>query len=155
MTTSNVSADPYYTNAMDNFYSEYSHPTGTDLLAVGDMQTIGADGDVTQPIVYDRYIYANQKSKLRGLGDPIRGDLAITPCNYGWFNVSVTPSIDLQQGAMNVIGGVSNGTNQSLAELQYATSGGYQTAFGGVNLANQFETKYGAGLGDVNVVAFA
>jgi hypothetical protein len=39
-------------------------------------------------VVYDRYIYANQKSRTHGLGDPIRGDLPIVPCGSGWFNMS-------------------------------------------------------------------
>ena len=60
-----------------------------DSLPVGDMSTINALGDTIQPIVYDRYIFANRHSRLRAQGDPIRGDLAIVPCNTGWFNVSV------------------------------------------------------------------
>lgn len=150
-----ISEDPNYVKTMNSIYKSHGAPPGISSLAVGDMTTIGADGNVTQPIVYDRYIYANQKSRLRAHGDPIRGDLSIVPCNYGWFNPSVNPSIDLHEGAMNVLGGVSNSTANALAELQFAASGGFKTISSGVNMANEFSTALGAGMADVNVTAFA
>jgi len=65
----------------------------------------------TQPVIYDRLIYSNIKSRLRGHGDYIRGDLMIVPnsmktdCqNNGWFQVSVHPNRDLNMGAMAMIG---------------------------------------------------
>jgi hypothetical protein len=65
----------------------------------------------TQPVIYDRLIYSNIKSRLRGHGDYIRGDLMIVPnsmktdCqNNGWFQVSVHPNRDLNMGAMSMIG---------------------------------------------------
>lgn len=54
--------------------------------------------------VYDRLIYANQRRKLNGLGDRIRGDLKIIPNNTDWFQVSVKPHLDLTRGAMEFIG---------------------------------------------------
>lgn len=149
-----LSDDPNYVKAMNSVYDSHGGPAGVSTLAVGDMTTIGADGDVTQPIVYDRYIYANQKSRLRALGDPIRGDLAIVPCNNGWFNPSVNPNIDLHEGAMNVLGGVSNSTANALAELQFVSSGGVEQISGGVDMSNTFSTSLGAGMADVNVSAF-
>jgi len=154
MTLGDTGADPNYVNSMNTVYNQFTSPAGSDLVAVGDMTTINADGTLDQPIVYDRYIYANQRSRLYGLGDPIRGDLPIMPINNGWFNVSVVPSIDLRQGAINVIAGVDNATNKSLAELQYATSGKAVTAIGGINMANMFESSAGAGATDVNISSF-
>lgn len=149
-----LSEEPDYVKAMNSVYDSHAAPVGVSTLAVGDMTTIGADGNVTQPVVYDRYIYANQKSRLRALGDPIRGDLAIVPCNNGWFNPAVNPNIDLHEGAMNVLGGVSNSTANALAELQFATSGGAEQISGGVDMSNDFSTSLGAGMADVNVTAF-
>ena len=149
-----ISEDPNYVNQMNSIYKSHGAPPGVNSLAVGDMTTIGADTNVTQPIVYDRYIYANQKSRLRSLGDPIRGDLAIVPCNNGWFNPSVNPHIDLHEGAMNVLGGVSNSTANSVSELRFSSSGGLESISGGVNMANEFSTTLGAGMTDVNVTAF-
>ena len=155
----NIAGDTNYINAMNDLYDSSAYPDASSLVAVGDMTVIGADGQQTQPIVYDRYIYANQKSRLAGLGDPIRGDLPIVPCNTGWFNVAANPSVDLREGAMNVMGGIGLDTTAAkLGELVYAASGGYENIVAGVpmttNMANQFSTSLGAGLGDVVVSAF-
>jgi hypothetical protein len=149
-----ISGDSNYVAAMNKIYSSSntSHSAGS-LLAVGDMTTINSVGEVEQPIVYDRYIYANQKSRLRSQGDMIRGDLPIVPCSGNWFSVHPTPNIDLQAGAMNVMGGNNNQTTQALSDLIYATSGGYETAIAGVNMAPQFNTMTG-GSGNVMVTAF-
>ena len=155
-----VAPDKNYALAASKVYSENSYPAATDLVAVGDMTTINSDGTVSQPIVYNRYIYANQKSRLRAQGDPIRGDLAIAPCNNGWFNVSAHPNIDLQQGAMNVMGGVTNDTTKALSDLIYASSGGTDPFVAGVNLAsgvnmsNQFSSSLGDAGRTVSVSSF-
>lgn len=129
-------------------------------LPVRDMTALNASGDNVQPIVYDRYIYANRNSNLRSKGDFIRGDLPIMPCNTGWFQVSVQPNIDLNQGAMNVMGGINNETTKGLADIIYKTSGNAETAIAGVDMSNHvnMSTMFGGGLsaaqGDVNVTAF-
>ena len=94
-----ISHDPSYVSAMNNIYeSNKTAPIVSDgLLAVGDMTTLNSLGDVNQPIIYDRYMYANMRSRLRRHGDPIRGDLAIVPCVGSWFNVHPNPIVDLQQ----------------------------------------------------------
>lgn len=144
------------------------NPSAQSTIPVADMTAINAQGDVTQPIIYDRFIFANQNSRLRSQGDPIRGDLAIVPCNNGWFNPSVNPNIDLQEGALNVMGGSDNGTARALGNLIYATSGGADTAIGGMNMAgqfgpqgamslnmsNQFTSSLSAGNRDVQVSSF-
>lgn len=120
------------------------------------------DGEMRQPIIYDRYIYSNRNSRLRGQGDPIRGDLPIVPISGSWFIPSGAyegPNIVLQQGAMNVMGGVNNETNNQLANLIYNSSGGAETAIGGVDMAqtSMNHNVYGAAsaaLGDVKMTAF-
>jgi hypothetical protein len=119
-------------------------------------------GEMKQPIVYDRFIYANRNSRLRGMGDPIRGDLPIVPITGNWFVPSGAfegPNVVLQQGAMNVMGGVNNETNNQLANLIYNSSGGAETAIGGVDMANtnMSHTVYGAAAaaqGDIQISAF-
>jgi|LauGreDrversion4_2_1035121.scaffolds.fasta_scaffold00325_13 hypothetical protein len=122
---------------------------------------ISDDGQITQPIIYDRYIYANKSSRQRGAGDPIRGDLPIVPVSGNWFIPSQanSPSINLQQGAMNVMGGVNNETSNSLANLIWNASGGTETTIGGVDMSKTMMTHqvYGAGAaaqGDVVVTSF-
>lgn len=122
---------------------------------------ISDDGQISQPIVYDRYIYANKNSRQRGAGDPIRGDLPIVPVSGNWFIPSQanSPSINLQQGAMNVMGGVNNETSNALANLIWNASGGTETTIGGVDMANTMMTHqvYGAAAaaqGDVVATSF-
>ena len=184
-----------YNEAIRNAYEgkeniKYSHNNLEVNLPVGDMTSFrsgeggegGEGGDEeSEPIVYNRYMFANPNSRLRSQGDPIRGDLPIVPNNCGWFNPSVQPNVDLQQGALNVMGGFSNGTSQELADMIYTTSGNYKTAIGGVNMkgmlgkptdTTSYQTKrtfnnsnsryksafskenVSAGGGDVQVVAF-
>ena len=99
-------------------------PQMTNCRIENDFQAHAMDGynrtsDANEAVaVYDRLIFANQKSRLAGLGDPIRGDLPIAPINDGWFRPSVAPNIDLRQGAIHVIAGNDNATGNSLRDLQ-------------------------------------
>lgn len=91
-----------------------------------------SNGDFMQPVTFDRFMYANKKSRRRTGGDPIRGDLPIVPQNTGWFRPSVQPHLDLKEGALTVLGGFDNETNASLAALMKASSGNSMATFGGV-----------------------
>ena len=133
----------------------------TSELPVPDMGTLNADGTVDEnPIIYDRMMYANQKSRLHGQADWIRGDLAIVPCKGNWFNVSVQPQIDLNSGAMAVLGGLNNETSQELYQLQYQSSGTADSTLGGVDLgealsvAAQKSGYQGMATNDVQFTAF-
>lgn len=123
-------------------------------------QRVSADGQVVaQPITYDRFMFANRFSRLRGLADHIRGDLAITPRAAGWFSPSVDPALDLHQGAMNVMGGMTNDSNRALAALVRQASGKSVSTIGGVDLratpgVPSYELGLSAGQGDVQVTAF-
>lgn len=95
---------------------------------VGEVELVNKQGNLEKAIVYDRHIYANQRSRLRGLGDAIRGDLPI-PRNKkscGWFSVSANPEIDLRRGALDIIGGEYNETSHALHELQGDADHSYQ-----------------------------
>jgi hypothetical protein len=96
-----------------------------------------------EPIFYnsDRYIFALQKSRLYGLADPIRGDLPIIPClpnsnpySDVWFKPSARPSIQLNAGALGIIGGNFNVTNQQLQELKARDTGGSWNIDNGMNV---------------------
>ncbi len=128
----------------------------SDMLPIGTMDTLTSEGAVTQPIVYDRFMYANRNSRLYGAADFIRGDVPVG-VNYrgGWFDVYPNPSVDLNSGALNVIGGWNNEQGQSIAQLVNKASGGSTTCAGGVDVSNQLSTSLSAANSDVNVVAFA
>jgi hypothetical protein len=123
-------------------------------VPVGDMTQVDALGKVVQPVVYDRLIYANRNSRLRSRGDWIRGDLAIAPRKGDWFQVAVNPSIDLNQGALNVLAGEQNEQGRSLTNFIQRDSDGAQTAIAGVNMGNEFRTELGNNSGDINVRSY-
>ena len=79
-------------------------------------------------IVVDRLVFANRNSQLRAMGDPIRGDLAIVPSAPGWFTPSVSPQIDLQKGAMNMLGGSNANTQQMKTLFALSTAGALPTS---------------------------
>lgn len=153
-----MSHNPNYTSAMNQIKdSEYNTDVLSDgMVQVGDMTTINASGEVDQPIIYDRFIHSMKKSNLHSQGDFIRGDLAIAPCEGQWFNVHPTPHLDLNAGAMHVMGGYDNETAKNLAELMHVTSGGYQTTMGGMdlNMSNSYETSLSNSGGDIQVTGF-
>jgi hypothetical protein len=142
-----------YNDVRNTAYSSGFHASDTGI-PVGDMTTVDPLGNQEQSIVYDRLIVANRNSNLRAQGDKIRGDLAIAPLATGWFRPSVSPVVDLEPGAMNVIGGSHNETSNQLSQLLYKSSGNSITTFGGVNMSNQLSQTNTAGYGDVNTVVF-
>lgn len=95
-----------------------------DSLSQDEVNAMNAGSKVGPQIInYDRLIFANQRSRLYGRGDPIRGDLPIQPVISDWFRPSVVPNIDLRQGAMNIMGGSDNSTANELRALQAQFSG--------------------------------
>lgn len=85
-----------------------------------------------QPIIYDRYIYANQKNRKFGQGDPIRGDLPIVPECNSWFRPSANPQTDLRDGSLMAVFGDSQAAQEMLA-LRSASTGGLLNPGGGSN----------------------
>lgn len=155
---SNVkTVDSVPTNSYGGDYGEVS-----DMLPVSDMGQIGvgvSSGNPQNEIVYERYVYANKKSRLHGAGDFIRGDLAIAPNpKSGWFNVSVEPHIDLNGGALGVMGG-DNPSTRALSNL-FSVSSGHSSAgkyVGGIDMSQtqNYSTSLSGGMGrDVNVTSF-
>ena len=139
-------------SSMNQSYTEV-----TDLLPVSGMggNAVNALGEeVTQPIIYDRFIYANQKSRLRGLGDPIRGDLPIVPVRNEWMRPSAVPNIDLRSGALAVMGGIDMDTTKELLALRSAAAGGLLDVGSGIDYSVQ-QSPYTTGAGgDIHVSSF-
>jgi hypothetical protein len=156
---SNISdlSQPTIQHAIDtsDTHEEHGTPVLSGMLQTPTMDQLNADGTEQQVISYDRYIYANQKSRLYAQGDPIRGDLNITPCKGNWFNVHPNPGVDLQQGALAVMGGKFNEMGMNTAALVNSSSGGVIDAIGGQNMSNVFDNgKASAAGGDVQFSAF-
>jgi len=138
-------------------YNQLAYNETTDLLPVMDMsqQSVGVLGDETiNPIIYDRFIYANQKRRGLGQGDFFRGDLPIVPNNTGWFQPSADPQLDLRTGALAVMGGIDNGTSNELMALQTSASGGLLSVGGGINYGVQKLSRNSMGGADLVVTSF-
>ncbi len=126
----------------------------------GKMGPMGSMVEDEQPIIYDRFMFANSKSNLRGQSDPFRGDLPIVPVlpqsspdSGVWFRPSVTPHIDLGRGYLSVAGGFDNDSNNKLRQLMIASSGGTLETFGGDNIRLQRNLVNNSS-GDLMVTAF-
>jgi hypothetical protein len=141
-----------YGNMVDSADMKGSVSGVIDQIPMGTMETTNSLGESENVVMANRLIFANPNSRLRALGDPIRGDLPITPCNTGWFQVSVNPNLDLQAGAMNVMGGVQNETNNGTAAVINAQAG--STVIGGVNMSTPQLASIGA-CSDITVSTFA
>lgn len=96
------------------------------------------NGGVAQPIVYDRFIFANSRSRRRYDGDAVRGDLPIVPISYPNKLVSPSAQLDLRPGYLNMISGPDNVTGKQLDRLIYASSGNTQNIIGGIDLSDKF-----------------
>jgi hypothetical protein len=110
-----------------------------------------------QPLIYDRLIYANQKSPLQGAGDAIRGDLPIIYNQpSGWFTPSAasTPQITLRDGALAAMGGVNNESNKQLLALKSAFTAGYQDTGSGINYTVNKSPYVSSAQNDVLYTAF-
>ncbi|NDE14260.1 hypothetical protein EBZ80_04945 [bacterium] len=99
-------------------------------LPVSTMSQGGPQDDKAVYQCADRYIFALQKSRLYALADPIRGDIPVIPClpnrnpaSNTWFRPSSNPRVDLNAGALNVIGGIGNVTSQQVVELMANAQG--------------------------------
>ena len=126
-------------------------PVFPNTVGAGDAG--GAD-NADNPVIFDRFITANLSSRLRSQADKIRGDLAIPPCNSGWFQVSVNPAVDLEPGALAVMGGIYNEQCQSISSLVNMASGGTKTAIGGVDMSAAIDTCLAGAGNDVTAIAF-
>ena len=144
--------EPYVSekSLMKPNYSEgnYNSLAGGDLMVTSDLlpvqnmsalNSIDKNGQPTQCVFFERIIHSNRNNRRRSQGDPIRGDLPIAPINNGWFNTSANPVDDLQQGALNVIGGMGSESSKMFSE--FIQKAGGKTTVAGVDTARSLSTN--------------
>lgn len=136
------SEDSNYQQALNQAQSGNSKVAVVDSLPAHTMSQIGDDGAQHQMYVIDRFMFANQKSRLNSLGDSIRGDLPIVPITSEWMRPSVRPQIDLREGALAMIAGNDNSTMNALMALKESASGG---AYPNYSASNQISGQQGDG----------
>ena len=121
-------------------------------LPVQNMATATASGGKV-PLVMDRFIVANMKSYRYNQGDMIRGDLPIVPVlpnadpnSCTWFRPSVNPSIDLNPGALAVLGGAFNDSMRQMVQLKMQSNSGALNTFAGTSWEPPANTSVGQAL---------
>lgn len=149
-----------------------------ELLSELPVQSMTTSTGSEVPLVMDRFIVANLKSRLYGAADFIRGDLPIPPVlpqsdtySTTMFRPSVAPQIDLNSGAMAVMGGAFNENCRDTVQLQMQGTGGMRDTFAGdrwhvntdtslgklqlnMNRSNNLATNQTPLSGDVTVTMF-
>jgi hypothetical protein len=84
-----------------------------DLNAVKDMNSV-----MENPVIFDRQIGVQTRSRLQGLGCPIRGDVVCDNVNRsGWFSVSADPTA-LRAGAVGIITDATPPTGETVVQKQ-------------------------------------
>jgi hypothetical protein len=96
-----------------------------ELLPVGTLEVCDEEGQCEEAIFNVNYMYSTRRNRLMGLGDMIRGDLPIVPCNDCWFvpSAAKNPSETLQTGAMKALIGDSTIINQQAALSNFGSGG--------------------------------
>jgi hypothetical protein len=88
--------------------------------------------------VAQNLVYSTARNRLQALADPIRGDIAIVPQGQMCAtSAQFDPSQSLQAGALAVMGGINNVSNQDTINLLAANSGGTNITQGGVNVPQE------------------
>jgi len=112
--------------------------------------------DELQPVIYDRFMYANAKSRLLKDDDFIRGSLPIVPVlpqsdvnSYVLFRPSVTPHLDLRMGYLNQ----DYGANKELLNLIDSSADGTLFSMAGVPLPRNRDNIRN-NVGDVLVTSY-
>jgi len=156
MKSSNILPSNFASPSYSQQYNQLNFNQSTNTIPVNGISGgVNALGEATeQPIVYDRYIYANQKNPLYGLGDPIRGDLPIVPLEKGWFSPAAQPQSMLRDSALMVMGGIDNGTTKELMALKSAVSGGVLDTGSGINYSVQKSSFASGGGSNIHVTSF-
>lgn len=132
---------------------------GSNDQCMNDSRTADNFDNPNQPVIYDRLMYSNKRTKLMEHNDMIRGSLPIMPKYGEWFRPSVDPLIDLQRGAMNILAGKNNGVSRAFDNL-FGAEGVKNaipmemnnTTFDKKQFTPSYKTNFMSGNQDVNVV---
>lgn len=127
-----------------------SGPNQKEIVSELPVQTMATSNGSEVPLIMDRFIVSNLKSYKYGAGDYIRGDLPITPIlpqsdpySAVMFRPSIAPSVDLNPGAMAVMGGAYNENVRNTVQLQLQGNAGLRNTFGGVDWQRNSDTVLG------------
>lgn len=139
-----------YQQKYDSLTKPFAPPNEKDIVSELPVQTMATSNGSDVPLVMDRFIVANLKSYKYGAGDFIRGDLPITPIlpqsdpySAVMFRPSTAPSVDLNPGAMAVMGGAYNENVRDTVQLQLQSNAGLRNTFAGVDWQRNSDTVLG------------
>lgn len=174
------SSSAEYQQKYDSLTKPFAPPNDKEIVSELPVQTMGASNGSEVPLVMDRFIVSNLKSYRYGAGDFIRGDLPIAPIlpqsdpySAVMFRPSTAPSIDLNPGAMAVMGGAYNENVRDTVQLQMQSNAGLRNTFAGdawqrnsdtvlgnvqmnmnMNRSNNLAATQGPPYGDISVTQF-
>ncbi len=127
-----------YQQKYDSLTKPFSAPNQKEIVSELPVQTMAASNGSEVPLVMDRFIVSNLKSYKYGAGDFIRGDLAITPIlpqsdpySAVMFRPSTQPSVDLNPGALSVMGGAYNENVRDVVQLKMQANAGLRNTYAG------------------------
>jgi hypothetical protein len=101
---------------------------------------LGDNADPAQNVIYDRQITARLKPVYRNTPDYIRGDLAIPVLRRGYFDVGISPQLQLNQGALLQMGDISSA--MQLQDLMYERNMHYDSFENRELLKAPYDTQY-------------
>ena len=101
---------------------------------------LGDSADPSQNVIYDRQITARLKPVYRNTPDYIRGDLAIPVLRRGYFDVGISPQLQLNQGALLQMGDISSAVQ--LQDLMYERNMHYDSFENRELLKAPYDTQY-------------
>lgn len=119
--------------------------------------TITMTDDAGHPVQYltqDRYMFTTKKSRLWGLGDMIRGDLAVTPNFYGNFDTYPVIASDVNRGALAAMAGEGAVDPRMVKLIGQATGGVNPPIAGTPNMAGSINGAVAGNCSDVFLTAF-
>lgn len=132
--------------AQGNYIEPYVSPQQQNYIPIRSSQDEEESVVPDRQAVYDRLVYSTARSRRYGEGDPIRGDLPIVPTlpvadpnSPIWFVPSASITRDLRMGALQVLAG-DNETSNELIKLKAMA-----------NPASRSITLRGPHYGDVDV----
>lgn len=134
-----TSSSTQYQQKYDSLTKPYAAlPNNKEIISELPVQSMDTSNGSEVPLVMDRFIVSNLKSYRYGAGDFIRGDLPIAPIlpqsdpySAIMFRPSTAPSIDLNPGAMAIMGGAYNENVRDTVQLQLQSNAGLRNTFAG------------------------
>ncbi len=132
-----------------------NYGSGNNAIPSGTLTLTDADGNPTQYLTQDRYMFSTKKSRLWGQQDMIRGSLPIVPdASVNNFKVSVNLASDVNTGALGIMAG-QEAVDPNMIRLMSHAKGHQEIPMAGININTNMSDAYTSGsCAGINLTAF-